>query len=200
MRHKFAAYLVLMASAAGTFIAHPARAQGQAPPAHQHDQQEKASERAPDSQKRPTEPQHDMSHMAGMHHGSDSQSGMDAAGMFLMNESSGTGIQPSAWPMPMLMTRAGSWQLMWMAQDFLVETQQSGARGGDKFYSSNWGMVGATHKLGGGSLMLRSMLSLEPATITNRRYPLLFQTGETAYGQSLVDGQHPHDFVMEPGD
>jgi hypothetical protein len=45
--------------------------------------------------------------------------------------------------------------------------------------------------------MLRSMLSLEPATITNRRYPLLFQTGETAFGTPLVDGQHPHDFVME---
>ena len=27
------------------------------------------------------------------------------------------------------------------------------------------------------------MLSLEPATITDRRYPLLFQTGETAFGK-----------------
>ena len=52
MRHEFAACLVLMASAAGTFIAQPARAQGQAPPADQHDQQEKASEQAPDPQKR----------------------------------------------------------------------------------------------------------------------------------------------------
>lgn len=58
-------------------------------------------------------------------------------------------------------------------------------------------MVGAIHKFAGGSIMLRSMLSLEPATITNRRYPLLFQTGETAYGVALVDAQHPHDFVME---
>jgi hypothetical protein len=45
--------------------------------------------------------------------------------------------------------------------------------------------------------MLRSMLSLEPATVTDRRYPLLFQTGETAYGSPLVDAQHPHDFLME---
>lgn len=58
-------------------------------------------------------------------------------------------------------------------------------------------MLGAAHKLGRGSLMLRSMLSLEPATVTNRRCPLLFQTGETAYGIPLVDAQHPHDFVME---
>src|SRR5256885_10992725 len=27
--------------------------------------------------------------------------------------------------------------------------------------------------------------------------PLLFQTGETAYGKPVVDGQHPHDFLME---
>jgi hypothetical protein len=95
------------------------------------------------------------------------------------------------------MTRAGGWNLMWMGQAFLVDTQQSGPRGGDKLYSANWGMLGAVHKLGRGSLMLRSMLSLEPATVTGRRYPLLFQTGEIAYGVPLVDGQHPHDFVME---
>jgi hypothetical protein len=43
------------------------------------------------------------------------------------------------------------------------------------------------------------MLSLDPATITNRRYPELFQTGETAYGKTLVDAQHPHDFIMALG-
>jgi hypothetical protein len=43
------------------------------------------------------------------------------------------------------------------------------------------------------------MLSLEPATVTNRRYPELFQTGETAYGIPLVDAQHPHNFVMGLG-
>ncbi len=41
------------------------------------------------------------------------------------------------------------------------------------------------------------MLSLDPATITGRRYPELFQTGETAYGKPIVDGQHPHNFFME---
>jgi hypothetical protein len=141
--------------------------------------------------------QHDMSKMAGMDDSAVGHSGMDSAGMFLMNESSGTGFQPGAWPMPMLMTGAGNWHLMWMGQGFIVDTQQSGQRGGDKLYSVNWGMLGAVHKLGRGSLMLRSMLSLEPATVTDRRYPLLFQTGETAYGTPLVDAQHPHDFVME---
>src|SRR5262245_64439829 len=57
----------------------------------------------------------------------------------------------------------------------------------------------ASRRLGPGVLTLRSMLSFEPATITNRRYPLLLQTGETAYGIPIINGQHPHDFFMELG-
>ena len=76
---------------------------------------------------------------------------------------------------------------MWMAQVFLVDTQQTGPLGADKFYSTNWGMLGAMHKLGGGSVMLRTMLSLEPATVTDAFYPLLFQTGETAFGSPIMN-------------
>ncbi len=122
---------------------------------------------------------------------------MSTSELFFMGESSGTAVQPSAWPMPMVMTSVGSWHLMWMGQAFLVDTQQTGPLGADKFYSTNWGMLGAMHRLGGGSIMLRTMLSLEPATITDRRYPLLFQTGETAFGNPITNAQHPHDFVME---
>jgi hypothetical protein len=124
-------------------------------------------------------------------------SGMPASEMSFMGESSGTAVQPSAWPMPMVMTNAGSWSLLWMGQAFLVSTQQTGPLGADKLYSTNWGMLGAMHRLGGGGIMLRTMLSLEPATITERRYPLLFQTGETAFGNPITNAQHPHDFVME---
>lgn len=45
--------------------------------------------------------------------------------------------------------------------------------------------------------MLRGMVSLDPLTVTSRRYPLLFQTGEAAYGSPIVDGQHPHELLME---
>jgi hypothetical protein len=55
----------------------------------------------------------------------------------------------------------------------------------------------AQRRLGPGTLTVRTMLSLEPATITDRRYPELFQQGETAYGLPLVDGQHPHNFFTE---
>jgi hypothetical protein len=122
---------------------------------------------------------------------------MNPAGMFLMDLSSGTAMNPPAWPMPMAMRPAGSWNTMFMAQAFLVDTQQSGPRGRDKFYSTNWFMAGAEHRIGeNGAFQTDVMLSLEPATVTNRRYPLLFQTGETAYGKPLFDAQHPHNFVM----
>jgi len=41
------------------------------------------------------------------------------------------------------------------------------------------------------------MLSLDPATVTSRGYPLLLQTGETYQGEPLHDRQHPHDFFKE---
>lgn len=132
------------------------------------------------------------------HHGhAGHDDGLNAAGKFLMSESSGTAQQPAAWPMPMLMTQTGGWRLMWMGQAFLVGTQQSGPRGGDKIYSANWGMLGAVHSLGRGAVMVRSMVSLDPLTVTQRQYPLLFQTGEGAFGKPIVDGQHPHDLLME---
>src|ERR1051326_6231868 len=58
-------------------------------------------------------------------------------------------------------------------------------------------MATAERPLGGGTLLFRGMVSLEPATISGRSYPELFQTGETAFGRPLVDAQHPHDFIIE---
>ena len=124
---------------------------------------------------------------------------MNAAGMYLMDQASGTDMNAQSWSPPMFMPRAGSWNLMLMGQAFVVDTQQSGARGGDKFYSANWFMGGAEHTVGSGSFLVQVMLSLDPATITDRRYPELFQTGETAYGRPIVDGQHPHNFLMGLG-
>ncbi len=124
---------------------------------------------------------------------------MNPAGMYLMTMASGTSMNPLSAPMPMLMRRLGSWNLMMMGQAFIVDTQQSGPRGGDKLYSPNAFMFNVEHSLGGGSFMIQTMFSLEPLTITDRRYPLLFQTGETAYGKPIVDGQHPHNFIMSAG-
>jgi hypothetical protein len=110
---------------------------------------------------------------------------------------SGTGVEPNSTPVPMLMTTKGDWMLMFHANVFLVNVQQPSARGADKFFSTNWFMPMAQRTLGPGVFTARTMLSLEPATITDRRYPLLFQQGETAYGAPIADGQHPHNFFME---
>src|SRR4051794_36107519 len=90
------------------------------------------------------------------------------AGNLLMNQASGTSVNPSSWMMPMLMKTAGTWNLMFMGNAFLVDTQQTGPRGGDKLYSSNMLMFGAEHGIGRGSLMFTTMLSLEPVTVANR--------------------------------
>ncbi len=86
---------------------------------------------------------------------------------------------------------------MFHANAFLLDQQQSSPRGGDKFFSTNWLMGMAQRPLGPGVFTARAMLSLEPATITGRQYPLLFQQGETAFGNAIADGQHPHNFFME---
>lgn len=113
------------------------------------------------------------------------------------HSSSGTSAEPVSTPTPMWMKVRRGWQFMFHANVFVSDLQQSGGRGADRFFSTNWFMGMAQHKAGPGTFTARLMLSLEPATVTDRRYPLLFQQGETAFGLPIVDGQHPHDFVME---
>ncbi len=140
--------------------------------------------------------EHDHHQMAGHQMaGHDMPMGNDP-GMYLMQLASGTSINPQSWPMPMLMPTP---KLMLMGQAYITDTQQSGSRGGDKFFSTNWFMAAYQVKAGRGAFLLQGMLSLDPATVTNRSYPLLFQTGETAYGRPLIDAQHPHDLFMGLG-
>ena len=110
---------------------------------------------------------------------------------------SGTSVEPNSTPVPMLMTSKGKWNLMFHANVFVMDEQQSSRRGADRFFSTNWFMGMAQRPLGPGVFTARAMVSLEPATVTGRQYPLLFQQGETAFGKPIVDGQHPHNFFME---
>jgi hypothetical protein len=116
----------------------------------------------------------------------------------LRHTGSGTSLEPASGAPPMLMQmRPSGWMLMLHGQASAVEQQQTGPRGRDKFFSVNWVMPMAQRSYGASELTLRAMFSLEPATITGRYYPELFQEGETAFGKPIVDGQHPHDFFME---
>jgi hypothetical protein len=140
-----------------------------------------------------------MHHMHHMHHMGDMSMNMNQAGMYLMDQASGTSMNPDSWTMPMTIISPNGWNLMFMGQAFIMDAQETGPRGADKFASANYGMFSAEHDIGKGAFMFQMMLSLEPATITDRRYPELFQTGETAFGKPLVDAQHPHDFFMALG-
>lgn len=113
------------------------------------------------------------------------------------HRTSGTDAEAISTPSEMRMIAKGHWVLMLHGLGFLNDIQQSGPRGADKLFSTNWIMPMAQQRFGRGMLTLRTMLSLEPATISDRRYPELFEEGETAYGLPIVDGQHPHDFFME---
>ncbi|HEX6821945.1 MAG TPA: hypothetical protein VF123_07810 [Candidatus Sulfotelmatobacter sp.] len=116
------------------------------------------------------------------------------------HSTSGTSAEPNSGAhKAMLMAMKNRWRLMLHGQAFLNVLQQSGPRGSDKVFSTNWLMPMAQTPLGPGIFTARVMLSLEPATITHRNYPELFQQGETAFGKPIVDGQHPHDFIMELG-
>jgi hypothetical protein len=116
---------------------------------------------------------------------------------FFHQQGSGTSLMPSAAPMEMRMFMAGSWHLMVHGVAFANDVQQSGPRGSDDVFSTNWVMAAASKEMWGGAVQFRTMLSAEPATVPDKRYPLLFQTGETADGRAIIDGQHPHDFFME---
>ena len=115
----------------------------------------------------------------------------------LAHSAAGTAAEPNSTPHDMLMAQRGAWTFMFHGVGFLNSQQQTGPRGGDKVFGTSWFMPMAQRDLGNGTLTVRGMFSLDPATITGRQYPELFQVGETAFGKPIVDGQHPHNFFME---
>jgi hypothetical protein len=115
----------------------------------------------------------------------------------IAHSGTGTSAEPLSTPHDMLMKQIGGWTLMFHGVGFINSQQQTGPRGGDKVFGTSWFMPMVQRSLGPGIFTGRVMLSLDPATITGRRYPELFQLGETAFGNPIVDGQHPHDFFME---
>ncbi|WP_246553462.1 hypothetical protein [Sphingopyxis soli] len=88
------------------------------------------------------------------------------------------------------------WMVMAHGFAWGVYSDQSGPRGDDKAYVQSMLMLSGEKDTGWGRIQLKSMMSLEPL-MSNRGYPNLFATGETAGGEPLVDRQHPHDLFME---
>jgi hypothetical protein len=145
---------------------------------------------------------------AGMDHGAMDHSQMDHSAMNHPTAAdaqtggdpvagSGTSRLPSAeGAMHGLHAMADGWMLMAHGHVTAQYTDVSGPRGDDKFYSTSMLMLSGERETGWGRIQLKSMLSLEPL-MSDRGYPSLFSTGETAGGMALVDRQHPHDLFME---
>lgn len=120
-------------------------------------------------------------------------------GVSMERMGSGTTWIPDAVPLPSRHFMAGRWDMMLHGFVFGEYDRQSGARGQSQGGSLNWGMFMASRELAGGRFQARTMLSLDPWTVTPHGYPLLLQTGESFHGVALHDRQHPHDFWMELG-
>jgi hypothetical protein len=115
----------------------------------------------------------------------------------LRHSTSGTSLDPESSAPPMLMRMSGKWTEMLHGEVGVAEQQQTSPRGRDKLFSVNWAMAMAQRTTAQGQWTFVAMFSLEPATVTGRYYPELFQQGETAFGKAIVDGQHPHNLFME---
>lgn len=137
--------------------------------------------------------------MRGMQHHSADEMMIGPAGVSMERMGSGTTWIPDAVTLPSRRKMVGDWMVMAHGFVFVQYDKQGGERGDDQFGSLNWGMLMATRDFAGGRLQARTMLSLDPWTVTNRGYPLLLQTGESYKGEPLHDRQHPHDFWMELG-
>src|SRR3954471_13858706 len=121
------------------------------------------------------------------------------AGVSMERMGSGTTWIPDAVTLPNRRRMLRDWMIMAHGFAFLQYDSQSGERGDNQFGSLNWLMLMATHDAHGGWFQARTMLSLDPFTVTSRGYPLLLQSGESFKGEPLHDRQHPHDFWMELG-
>jgi hypothetical protein len=110
-------------------------------------------------------------------------------------------------PAPMAMSAAelqhvhatvgAGWRFMQDGILYAEFNHQGSPRGGDEFVVPTWWMGVASRNTSRSSLTLTSMLSLDPALVSEDGYREIFQVGETLNGQPLIDRQHPHDLFMQ---
>jgi len=113
---------------------------------------------------------------------------------------SGTGWLPDASPMYMHLQK--NKRSNWMVHGNIVlrynkqDVFGKGSRGDAKIEVPNWFMGMYTRLIGAKGLVnITAMISLDPLTVGEKGYPLLFQSGETYNGNRLVDRQPPRDFI-----
>lgn len=135
---------------------------------------------------------------AQMDHAAMGHGGMNHASTSHAGEGSGTARLPANETMShgAMIGLGGDANLMLHGFVWPVYTSQTGPRGDDKFYVQTMAMATVTAPFEGGRFTARTMMSLEPLMRPDG-YPNLFATGEVAYGEPIIDRQHPHDLFME---
>jgi hypothetical protein len=131
----------------------------------------------------------------------ESDTSMSVSGLYgpygMAREASGTSWQPDSTPMTGIHAMHGSWMTMLHGFIDAIYDDQGGPRGASQTFATSMLMLMARRELTDGAFGVRFMVSAEPL-MGPSGYPLLFQTGETADGQTpLIDRQHPHNLVME---
>jgi len=151
--------------------------------------------------RQPDDPEHTEKEHDHAKHASAEDAMSEASGGLVIphgREGSGTSWLPDSSPVLAHHFTAGDWMLMLHYSAVVGYDDQWSDRGSRRFTSVNWIMGMASRPFLGGQLMLRSMLSAEPATMGGSlQFPLLLQSGETYGGTPLHDRQHPHDLFME---
>ncbi|WP_229317516.1 hypothetical protein [Larkinella sp. C7] len=151
---------------------------------------------------------HAMHDMMQMQQGMAMMSHLYSRNLPMNRNASGTAWHPDQTPMYMYMfhpsqSMGNPWMTMLHYSVFLRHTNQNfnnpGKRGrATQFDAPNYIMGMAQRQIGQrGLLAFKAMISLDPLTVGNNGYPLLFQSGETYQGQRLIDRQHQHDLFSE---
>ncbi len=139
-----------------------------------------------------------MQRSAGMEMPGTAMQGANDLVVPMEREGSGTAWQPDSAPEYGAMNATPTSMLMTHYAAFPRYVETGSARGSRRFDAPNWLMVMGSQKLGANAQFgYHAMISLDPLTENRVGYPLLYQTGETAYGAPLHDRQHPHDLFSE---
>src|SRR2546428_957109 len=92
-------------------------------------------------------------------------------GISMERMGSGTTWIPDAVTLPSRRRMLGDWMLMAHGFVFGQYDHQRAERGNEQWGSLNWAMLMATRDFAGGRFQARTMLSLDPLTVTKRGYP-----------------------------
>jgi hypothetical protein len=113
-------------------------------------------------------------------------------------EGSGTSWQPDSSPMFMKMLPSlGGFDLSAMGTIQAGYVDAGGKRGDEDFFSQSMIMLMGRKELGGGTLGLHFMTSLDPLINGREGVPNLFQNGFTVDGVDIGDRKDPHNIFAE---